>query len=308
MVDVFLIAADWGTSNFRAFLLDGKGSVLETRQAQSGIMKVAQGAFAKEFNRLIGDWLEEYPQVPVLMAGMIGCEQGWSLATHFKLPTGLEALSSALHPVEVAPGRTGYIVPGLTTLALGGVPDIIRGEETQVAGVISELPGGKNLLCLPGTHSKWLIIEDGIITGFHTNMSGELLDVMSGHSILGRLMEDRADVDQDAFNMGLVRSTEPGGVLHHLFGVRTQGYYQNIPGSGLHSYFAGILLGHEIKGMLDFFPRPKKVIVIGGEKIGQSYAAALKHFGIGNELKDGNAAFVRGLWNLAQAGGLIQRS
>jgi 2-dehydro-3-deoxygalactonokinase len=304
MHDIAMIAVDWGTSNFRAYLLGPNGEVTDTRQADSGIMKVADGAFAPEFERLIGDWLKAHPKAPVLMAGMIGCEQGWSLATHVKLPTSLDALSRAMHPVEVGPGRTGYIVPGLTTLDLGGVPDIIRGEETQVAGIMDELPGGSGLLCLPGTHSKWLSIEDGVITRFYTNMSGELLEAMSLHSILGRLMEPNPAGDPQAFRQGLERSREPGGLLHHLFGVRTQGYYQNIAGSGLHSYLAGILLGHELQGMLEFFPPPQKALIVGGQRIGDNYAAAMDFFGLDYELKDGGLAFVRGLWNLARAAGL----
>ena len=305
MKQISLIAADWGTSNFRAFQLDKDGRVLDSRQADKGIMKVAQGAFASEFEALVGDWLAESPGAPVIMAGMIGCEQGWSLASHVKLPTSLDALSRAMHPVEVSPGRTGYIVPGLTTLALGGVPDIIRGEETQIAGVINDLPKGKSLLCLPGTHCKWLFMEDGVIQDFHTNMTGELLDVMCSHSILGRLMDESRGEAEDAFEQGLERSREPGGLLHHLFGVRTQGYYENIAPAGLRLYLAGILSGHEIQGMLKLAPNPESVTLIGGEAICRSYAAALSYFGLKSDIMDGNAAFVRGLWNLANTAGLI---
>jgi 2-dehydro-3-deoxygalactonokinase len=305
MSDAKLIAVDWGTSNFRAFLLDDRAGIVQTRQADQGIMRVEPGGFSAAFHEMAGDWLKAWPHIPVIMAGMIGCEQGWSLAAHLELPSDLDSLSSAMHPVEVSKGRIGYIVPGLTTRALGGVPDIIRGEETQVAGVIGRLPEGASLLCLPGTHSKWLSIKDGIIQNFHTNMTGEALAVMSQHSILGRLMEPGPDDDARAFEQGLKRSQEPGGLLHHLFGVRTQGYYRNIPGDGLKAYLTGILNGHEIQGMLQMIPEPGKVWIIGGEGIAKSYALALAHFGLDSEMVDGNAAFVRGLWNLARAGGLI---
>ena len=109
-------------------------------------------------------------------------------------------------------------MPGLSAIDQSGVPEVMRGEETQIAGALPAI-GGEGLACLPGTHSKWARIASGRIAGFATYMTGEAFSVLRGHTILGRTMRD-GPADFDAFEKGLARSAEPGGLLHHLFGVR----------------------------------------------------------------------------------------
>ena len=300
-----LISADWGTSSFRAFLLDRKGDILERRETPEGIMKVANGDFGATFSILMGQWLNRYPDIPVLLSGMIGSEQGWALAPHLSLPTRLTDLSSALHPVPLAAEKRVFIVPGLTTIGAHGVPDIIRGEETQIFGVLDNEHAGTSVFCLPGTHSKWVTIADGAITGFQTALTGEALSVLSDHSILGRLMEGSNNQNEAAFFQGLNRAMEEGGLLHHLFGVRSQGVNRFIPRWALRSYLTGILIGHEIQGMRSIYPRLNTITIIAGQGISEGYEVALQFFGFETTRIDGETAAIRGHVQIARSAGLI---
>src|SRR5690606_350189 len=112
--------------------------------------------------------------------------------------------------------------PGLRDAGADAVPDVMRGEETQVAALLDTLPRGEHHICLPGTHSKWVGIRDRRVQRIRTFMTGELYSVLRGHSILGALMDgDDSRFEDEAFDAGLRRSGEPGGLAHHLFGVRT---------------------------------------------------------------------------------------
>jgi len=156
-----LISADWGTTSFRAFLLDRLGAIVDRREAAQGIMKVVDGDFSGTFSKIVGQWLNDYPNLPVLLSGMIGSEQGWSRVPHVPLPARLTDLAETLHIVSLPESKCAYIIPGLATLDSYGVHDIIRGEETQLAGILDDIPQGRAIICLPGTHSKWVTVVGG---------------------------------------------------------------------------------------------------------------------------------------------------
>ena len=304
-----LISADWGTTSLRAFLLDRRGAIVDHREAPKGIMKVSDGDFSGTFSALTGRWLNDYPEVPVLFSGMIGSEQGWAVAPHIPLPARLADLAAALHAVPITDKKYAYIVPGLTTVGAHGVHDIIRGEETQIVGALEDSATGKSVLCLPGTHSKWVTVADGAISGFQTCLTGETLAILSDNSILGRLMEnsvaENEKNEETAFVQGLNRAVERGGLLHHLFGVRSQGYCRVIPRSGLRLYLAGILIGHEIRGMREIYPQLKSITIIAGQEIAERYGRALEFFGLQTTRVDGAAAAFGGHLKIARAAGLI---
>jgi 2-dehydro-3-deoxygalactonokinase len=242
-----MIGVDWGTSSFRAFRLhDGDGRVLERRAAPRGILAVEDGRFAEELLRQTGDWIAD-GETHVLMAGMIGSRQGWREAPYLACPAGPAEIAGALVPVAFE-GAELLLVPGLTHGDATGTPEVMRGEETQLVGVLGEI-GGDGIACLPGSHSKWASIVSGRIAGFSTYLSGEAFAAMRGHTILGRMMKD-APTDPAAFARGVARSGDPGHLLHHLFGVRTLGLFGRLGETESASYLSGLLIGHEVRAAL----------------------------------------------------------
>ena len=183
-----MIAVDWGTSGFRAYRLDEAGGIRETRTAPAGILTVAAGGFPAALEARLGDWLDD---TPIVMSGMIGSRQGWREAPYVECPADAAAIARGLLPVEWAAGRRGWIVPGLSCRDAAGIPDVMRGEETQILGALAALPPADAVICLPGTHSKWARVSDGRILSFATAMTGEVFAVLRRHSILGRSVEKR---------------------------------------------------------------------------------------------------------------------
>ncbi|MSP88847.1 MAG: 2-dehydro-3-deoxygalactonokinase [Alphaproteobacteria bacterium] len=278
-----LIAVDWGTSSFRAYRLDGAGATIEQRGAPLGILKVEGGDFAGAFKAQIGDWLA-VTAAPVLMAGMIGSRQGWSEAPYASCPAGPTDLAARLHPLMVD-GRRCWIVPGLVYRAADGPPDVMRGEESQILGVIGRLGPGRHRLCLPGTHSKWVDVADGRIVSFATYMTGETFAVLRAHSILGRLMADGGD-DLAWFDRGIRRAREGGSLLHHLFGVRTLGLFGDVPPEGQPHYLSGVLIGHELAAVS---PGSGPVYLLGAPALAALYRRALELLGCEARLLDPDA-------------------
>ncbi|MBM3573331.1 MAG: 2-dehydro-3-deoxygalactonokinase, partial [Alphaproteobacteria bacterium] len=266
-----LIAVDWGTSSFRAYRMGADGTVLDQHAAPRGILKVENGEFADALRREIGPWLVA-SAAPVLMAGMIGSRQGWSEAPYLPCPAGLDDVATRLHPVAIDESRRGWIVPGLVHRPSDGPPDVMRGEETQVFGALASLGPGRHRVCMPGTHSKWVDVADACIVGFATYMTGEVFAVMKSHSILGRLIAEDA-IAPEWFDRGVARARDDGGLLHHLFGVRTHGLFGDIPASGLAGYLSGLLIGHELNQAIG---NDATIHVLGAAALASLYGRAIQ--------------------------------
>ena len=292
-----MIAIDWGTSSLRAYRVDAQGSVLDKRSAQLGIMQVAGGAFAAALESQIADWLPE-DAGPIVMSGMIGSRQGWKEAPYVSTPAALDDIARAMVKVDWN-DHSAWIAPGVSTRSDSGVADVMRGEETQLLGALDQLGPGESWVCLPGTHSKWVRMSGGRILQFSTHMTGEVFAVLRQHSILGRLMpaaDDSTETDRDAFELGLRRAGEPGGLLHHLFGVRAQGLFGELSQAAAPSYLSGLLIGHELAAIP---ASVREVYVLGNHALNALYGAALEGSGRRVIALDPDAA-LRGLVRLAR--------
>ena len=187
----------------------------------------------------------------------------------------------------------------------------MRGEETQVFGALQIAPelvaSGNGLLVLPGTHSKWVRVEDGRIVSFLTFMTGELFAVLRQHSILGRLMKDSVEFDPVAFERGLAEAESESGLTSSLFSVRSLGLTKQLDGTQLGDYLSGLLIGHEILEARRLYstdllyPLP----LIGAAPLCKRYALALARFGVAVHGGDFANATPAGLWEVARHAGMI---
>jgi 2-dehydro-3-deoxygalactonokinase len=302
MGEVRLIAIDWGTSAARAYALDDFGAVIGERSAPLGVQKVAAGGFAQALAMLCGG---EMPiGVPLIAAGMIGSRQGWVEAPYCECPAGFDAIAAALTSV---PGTRLFIVPGLICRGVDRVPDVIRGEETQVFGALSERIGARQVVVLPGTHSKWVVAgPDGIET-FATFMTGELYAVLREHSILGRLAVPGAD--DAALERGVRHSLRQDAALtHDLFSARTLALTEALAPAGVADYLSGLLLGAEIAAARAWLAAQRlertAVMLLGEPALLVRYRRALALAEIDSVPGPSDAAAL-GLWRIARHAGML---
>lgn len=280
-----MIGVDWGTSSFRAFRIARDGSIRDRRAAPRGILNVPDNRFGETLREEIGPWLAAGDD-HVLLSGMIGSRQGWREAPYLPCPAGPADIAAALTDIPFDWGQV-KLVPGLITEDAAGVPEVMRGEETQIVGCLTAL-GDAGLACLPGSHSKWARVEAGRITGFTTHLTGEAFAALRGHTILGRMMRDGA-IDPARFDEGVARAADTGGLLHHVFGARTLALTGRMPETDTASYLSGILIGHEVRAALHD-QHAAVVQVIGAPELTALYARAIEAQGCYAERHDGEAA------------------
>ena len=298
-----LIALDWGTSTLRAWLVARDGHVLARRHAAAGIVTIRAGAFAQTFDDIVGPWRTAHGMLPALACGMIGSRQGWTEAPYVPCPCAQTDL-----PGHLAAARGGRlplsIVPGVALDRAGRAPDVMRGEETQVFGALSA-ETGDGVFVLPGTHSKWVVVENGRIVRFATYMTGELFGVLRQHSILGRTMAPgEAAHDAAATKLGLEAGLAGGGeLLHRLFAVRTLALFDRLTPDAGASYLSALLIGAEVAAAIAP-ERPPAVTLIGEESLVVRYGEALAAAGVRASTAEPDAT-PRGLWRIAEAAGLM---
>src|ERR1044072_3040707 len=204
MSDAKLIGLDWGTTSCRAYLIGADGAVLD-RQLDGPCILKAEGQFGPWLDSMIGGWIATHGPAPVILSGMIGSRQGWKEAPYARCPAGAEDLVGALARIEHA-RHSIALIPGLST-ENDVMPDVMRGEETQILGALALSGQDDGLFLLPGTHSKWALVRDNRIISFRTFMTGEVFGALKDHTILGRLMSDGADGE------GFARGVREGAAL-----------------------------------------------------------------------------------------------
>jgi 2-dehydro-3-deoxygalactonokinase len=292
------IALDWGTTSFRAYQASAEGEVLETISAPQGILAVKDGAFDEAMEQAIGAW---DAMLPVLATGMITSRQGWHDVPYVPCPAGIKEIAGGVLHYASRRGRDITFVPGLSSFAHDGTPDVLRGEETQVLGASK---GGLEHFLAPGTHNKWMDVEDSVIRRFTTYVTGEAYAVFKQHSILGRLIMEERD-DEDAFEIGVKKGlNDPAGLLHHLFSVRSLGLYDRLKGEALSSYMSGLLLGTEIGHARRARSASAPYTILASQHIAQRYVRAMAIAGLQAKAAEANVA-VQGLAKIARARGVI---
>lgn len=302
---VQVIGLDWGSTQLRAYRFDAAGAVVEQRSSGDGASRLAGGApaFEAALRALAADWL---PGAAVLACGMVGSAHGWREAAYLPCPLALDGLHRQLVQVHGADGLRVQIVPGATTRAADGAPDVMRGEETQLAGLLQAEPALAAGACvvMPGTHSKWVALRDGRVQHFATRMTGELYALLREHSVLGRLMVAQAAFDGPAFDQGVAAARAAGGrdLGRLLFGVRARGLFAELAGSAAPDFLSGLLIGAEVAaGLQDTDERP--LWLVGEAALGERYARAFAAWGLQAHRIDQPLA-ARGLHAIARAAGL----
>ena len=278
-----LIGVDWGTTALRGALLAADGTVLAEHAAPRGLLSIEPGTWAAAFEAEFGAWRAAHPAIPCLMAGMVGSRQGWAEAPYCPCPAGLDDLADRL--LWLQPGRLA-IVPGLSVehasaqdAGHDAPPDVMRGEETQVFGALQGLGLSHATLVLPGSHSKWVTVQAGRITGFASHLTGECYALLRQHSILARTLPgDDSDWQPAAFDRGVTQAARPGGLLHHLFGVRALALFdRQSPAEGA-SYLSGLLIGEELRAAAP--AAGGHVVLVGSPALTARYQRALAGCGV----------------------------
>lgn len=272
------IAADWGTSTLRVRAIGAGGDILAEAASDQGTGNLAPGGFEPALLRLVGPWLG--PGVtPVLAAGMVGARQGWVEAGHRAVPCTPLPKAGAVRAPANDPRLAVWIAPGLSQARPA---DIMRGEETRIAGALALWPGFDGVFCLPGPHSRWARISAGEVVGFQTFLTGELFALLSRRSVLRHSLGDgetdgdtAEDTDEDAFDEALSDAlSRPERAAARLFSIRAESLLSGLAPAAARGRLSGLLIGMELAGARPWW-LGQDIVLIGPDRLCAAYARAL---------------------------------
>ncbi len=288
------IAVDWGTSNLRAWAMGPDGPVVQAA-SDDGMGRLTPDAFEPALIKLIAPWLVA-AVTPVIACGMVGSRQGWQEAPYRAVPcTPLDA-DQLINVVTLDPRITFAIAPGIKQMSPA---DVMRGEETQIAGALALCPGFDGVLCLPGTHTKWAQISAGELVGFQTFMTGEMFALLSQQSVLRHGMAgngwDEAGFDQGVAD-GLAR---PDRIAARLFSLRAEGLIAGLGPDAARARLSGLLIGTELAAAKPYW-LGQSVALVGSPRLSAAYARALASQGLDARILPADDCTIAGLTTLAR--------
>lgn len=305
-----LLCIDWGTSSLRAYLVAQNGTIIEQKSFPWGVKKlpfntgVRQDDFEKTFLRLCENWVD-VRNIPILICGMATSAMGLKEVPYVNCPASINDIAKGLSSCSVGDINV-HLIPGL--LSNITIPDVMRGEETQIFGSIDNHKPVDKLICLPGTHSKWAIISKSYVVDFKTMMTGEVFDLLCKHSILLD-PENNGAFNQEAFLKGVRININNDNLLSTLFSTRTLNLQGMLEKSHQKSYLSGLIIGNEIHQINKYINEAQQqfsqITLIGEASLCALYELAISTLMVNIKINHDEHAAVKCMWNLAKTKGLI---
>jgi len=284
------IAVDWGTSHLRAYAMTDQGEILEDAQSDKGMGALDSDQFETALLALISDWLDEHTTTPVIACGMVGAKQGWAEAPYRAVPCTPTDAGMLRAPVG-CPRLNVSIISGLSQAS---PPDVMRGEETQIAGYLAKNPDFDGIICLPGTHSKWVQISAGEVVSFKTFMTGEIFALLSKQSVLRHSIAE-SGWDTDAFEAALADAiSKPQQFAARLFSLRASALLDGLTPAAARARLSAALIGIELAAARPYW-LGQQVVLIGADPLSQIYDAALTAQGLTPTREDAQTMTLAGL-------------
>ena len=262
------IAVDWGTSNLRAWAMSHSGSVLAHAQSCDGMSTLSKDQFEPALLNLVTPWIAG--PTTVIACGMVGSRQGWVEAPYNTVPCTVSADDFAKAPCA-HPDLDVHVIPGIKQT---DPADVMRGEETQIAGFLANNKNWDGVICLPGTHTKWAHVSADEVVSFQTFMTGEMFDLLSNQSVL-RHSVDADGWDDDSYRTALADGmARPERIAARLFSLRAEALLRDLPGPAARARLSGLLIGAELAAAKPYW-LGQQIAVIGAGGLAKLYVDAL---------------------------------
>ena len=274
--DLCWIAVDWGSSNLRLWALGKKNEILDSFSSNDGMLGLENGDFEPMLSEKISNWVADDINIPILCCGMVGAKQGWMEAPYATVPYNLMQESDSVKVICTDNRLDVRILGGLKQ---NDPADVMRGEETQIRGFLSNFSNFDGIICLPGTHTKWVQVSAGEVISFRTFMSGELFALMSEYSVLKHSVNSDGWNDQE-FNSAVSESiSNPQKLFSDFFKLRADDLLNKVEKSVLRSKLSGHIIGTELAGAKPYW-LGQNIVILAKDDLSKVYKAALEGQGV----------------------------
>ncbi|WP_161635700.1 2-dehydro-3-deoxygalactonokinase [Actibacterium mucosum] len=291
------MAVDWGSSRFRAWLIDESGRIMDRKDSDDGLKFVNSRKFSETLADNCGDWMRAHPHAPVIMCGMVGSKTGWFETPYLDCPLDLDRLVAAAYRFDIGT-HPAAIIPGAVCRSDAGHYDVMRGEELQILGSLADEMPENAVICIPGTHCKWVEMRDGHLQNFRSYITGELFALLRNNSLVGALAEGDAYCEA-TFLQGVTHGAR-NATANAVFSARADVLNGQLAPQNASSFLSGTLIGTEIATEQQGMSGTDVILLASGPQA-QLYQVALAHCGLTPQMRDAKGATLAGLSAAAQA-------
>ena len=262
------VALDWGTSNFRAYLMDNN-NVIDQVSTQEGMKFINQNEFEKILIKNIDAWNNKFDIKVIIASGMVGAKQGWIEVPYINSPCDIRNVN--FKTFKILDDANIHILSGVSQF---NPSDVMRGEETQIAGFLLNNVDFNGSICLPGTHSKWVNLNSYNIQEFTTFLTGELYEIIKKYSILNHSLNTTELDDEIVKSSAKLIIENPSFITNKLFEIRADNLLKNSNQTSNNSKLVGYLLGIELSGSRTYW-EDKDLVIIGSSNLNKYYELIL---------------------------------
>lgn len=285
------IAVDWGTSRLRLWKMAPSGAILDRRESDQGMSRLTPAEFEPVLLSLLADDLPSKGHLTVICCGMAGSRQGWAEARYLPVPSAPPGISQAARVQTQSTRLSVHILPGLSQ---SSPADVMRGEETQIAGFLATEPDFDGVLCLPGTHCKWAHVSAGEVVSFRTFMTGELFALLSSQSVL-RHGVAASGLETESFQGAVAHAiSRPHALAGDLFALRAESLLAGLDAIVARSRLSGLLIGAELAAARPYW-LGREVVIVGASGIASAYESALAAQGVAPRIVNAEDMTLNGL-------------
>ncbi len=286
------IAVDWGTTHCRAWAMSVQNQPLAGAKSADGMSAVRPGQFETTLLALLAPWLSDSRTMPVLACGMVGARQGWQEVPYVSVPCSPVQFEHAQTISNTDSRIRVQLLPGLSQ---DSPADVMRGEETQIAGLLAGQPDFDGMICMPGTHTKWVSVSGGLVTQFKSCMTGELFSLLEKQSVLKHSVSGDG-FDQQHFDQTIseICSQSEHTGISDLFSIRASDLLHGVPAAQSRAGLSAMLIGNEVMNMKPAW-QGRSVVILGTQTLSSHYLRTLSHAGADARCVDGDGLTLAGL-------------
>ena len=297
-----IVLGMWGTSHLSLYLVNPSTGVVKAKSQGPGISMLGGRSPEEALFEIVDKWIEEQTVSEIYLSGMVGSTLGWVDVPYMECPLDMSDISP--HVVRfIARDIPIVIIPGLACQNLLGHNDVIRGEETELLGWFSTASTQQlksSLICIPGTHTKWIKIENGKIDSFLTSVVGEMYQIISANGVLAKPHFGKTVQSSNAFMLALDNiSKRPSNLMNLLFTTRANAVRGEFSPEDSTDYLSGLLIGADIQAATDCFgrePFSEGIPLIGSNYLVDRYSQALSYWEYSAEKLSSGEIGRRGLY------------
>lgn len=283
------IVIDWGTTNFRAFLVSHQNILLDSVSAEKGLMQIECDNFSEVLHTILSNWIGDFQHIPVLMAGMVGSAKGWKDVGYAQTPANLSDFVKKAYRFTLPWGAPGLITPGVAHHIRSKRSDVMRGEEVQTMGLSKIKECTDFIAILPGTHSKHVSFNNNKISQLSSFLTGEFYSILLNHSLLGTGLSDSETLDKEVFEQGVLEG-QHGELTNKVFQTWSMRLFSQLSTENAADFLSGLLIGYELRNV-----QHQKIYLVGGDGLCSRYQIACNLLAIPSEVVSGDLCFLAGM-------------